>query len=86
MLTHDEMLDFYAASASAVTAKILRRASSLVAEHLELANEVPAGLRPYKPEQIEQLAAKRYPELVAALIEAQARICTAQIIARGGHE
>lgn len=83
MLTHSEQLDAYAAEASAITADILRRAVRIVGDQLLVVHEVAPALRPATAEQIEELTAKRYPELVAAAVDAQARIYAASILAEG---
>lgn len=83
MLTRTEQLDGYAAEASAATADILRRAVRIVGEQLQVVHEIPPALRPATAEQIEELTAKRYPELVAVAVDAQARIYTALILAEG---
>lgn len=83
MLTRSEQLDGFAAEASAITADILRRAVRIVGDQLQVVHEVPTALRPATAGQIEELTAKRYPELVAAVVDAQARIFAASILAEG---
>lgn len=81
MLTRDEMLAIYAQQSSADTARMLGRAVEIVAAQLETANEVAPAERQRAQVRALEIAAKRYPELVAAVLDANARIYAARIVA-----
>lgn len=81
MLTRDEMLAIYAQQSSADTARILGRAVEIVAAQLETVREVEPALMQCKQSRALEIAAKHYPELVAAVLDASARIYAARIVA-----
>jgi len=81
MLTTDELLAHYAEKAGADTARLLERAIEIVAAQLETSCEVAPAERPWAQHRSLEIAAKRYPELVAAVLNANARLYVAQIVA-----
>lgn len=81
MLTRDEMLTHYAEKAGADTARMLCRAVEIVAAQLETSRDVAPAERQWAQTRALEIAAKRYPELVAAVLDANARIYAAQIVA-----
>lgn len=82
MQTTKERNDELATGAATIAAEMLRRAVRIVSDQLQVSDEIPPALRPTTAEQIDELTAKRYPELVAAAIDAQARIYAASLLER----
>lgn len=89
VLARDEMLTNYVEQAATDTARMLALAIEVVASQLETVLEV----EPYYPNQSKraralEIAAKRYPEQVAMVLDATTQIYAAQIVAlsmaRGG--
>lgn len=86
MLTRDEMHLIYAEKASADTARMLGRAVEIVAAQLETSREVAPADQQWAKARALEVAAKRYPDLVAAVLAASARIYAAQILAAAARQ
>lgn len=83
MLTRDQMLAIYAEQAATDTASMLGRAVEIVAAQLETSRDVEPALRHVTTSRALEIAAKKYPDLVAAVLNANARIYAARIVATG---
>jgi len=70
-----------AAEAETMATHILRSSVRIVSDQLQVEHEVAPAFRPATAEQIDDLTARRYPELIAAVVDVQARIYAAYLLA-----